>query len=109
MVSIMPGMEARAPERTDSSSGSLALPNCLPISVSRNFTPAKYFALNQREDSLATLLSESGASLGADGEARRHGNAQPTHLGQVGPLATEQVLHGGGAFGARAAKEVNEF
>ena len=40
MVSIMPGMEARAPERTDSSSGSSALPNCLPISVSKNFTPS---------------------------------------------------------------------
>ena len=41
MVSIMPGMEARAPERTESNSGSSALPNCLPISASTNFTPAR--------------------------------------------------------------------
>jgi hypothetical protein len=34
MVSIMPGIEARAPERTDSSSGSAASPKRLPISCS---------------------------------------------------------------------------
>src|SRR5665647_1793101 len=31
MVSIMPGMEARAPERTEISSGSAASPNFLPV------------------------------------------------------------------------------
>ena len=35
MVSIMPGMEARAPERTLISSGSAAAPNFLPVSASR--------------------------------------------------------------------------
>ena len=34
MVSIMPGIDARAPERTDSNSGSAASPNFLPISFS---------------------------------------------------------------------------
>jgi len=38
MVSIMPGMEARAPERTDSSRGSAALPKVLPISCSTKAT-----------------------------------------------------------------------
>jgi hypothetical protein len=33
-VSIMPGMEMAAPERTDTSSGSLASPSFLPISFS---------------------------------------------------------------------------
>ena len=33
------------------------------------------------------------AGLGGDGEARRHRQAQRGHLGEVGPLATEKVLH----------------
>ncbi len=39
MVSIMPGIEAREPERTDSSSGSAASPNRLPISPSTKAMP----------------------------------------------------------------------
>jgi len=34
MVSIMPGMERGAPERTETSSGSAASPNFLPTSFS---------------------------------------------------------------------------
>ena len=34
MVSIMPGMLSRAPERTDTSSGSRLLPNFLPTARS---------------------------------------------------------------------------
>ena len=40
IVSIMPGIDARAPERTDSSSGSSLLPKRLPISRSSWATPA---------------------------------------------------------------------
>ncbi len=44
MVSIMPGMEARAPERTDTSSGDLTSPNeaptAWPISASAASTSA---------------------------------------------------------------------
>ena len=36
----MPGMEARAPERTDSSSGSCASPKRRPICASTDFMPA---------------------------------------------------------------------
>ena len=34
MVSIMPGIDARAPERTETSSGFLASPNFLPADFS---------------------------------------------------------------------------
>ena len=34
MVSIIPGMDSRAPERTESSSGFLAAPSFLPTSFS---------------------------------------------------------------------------
>ncbi len=38
------------------------------------------------------------ACLGGDGEAGRDGQADPGHLGQVAPLATQQVTHGGVTF-----------
>ncbi len=34
MVSIMPGMDMAEPERTDTSSGLTAPPNCLPVCCS---------------------------------------------------------------------------
>ena len=37
MVSIMPGIEARAPERTDTSSGISLSPNFMPVSFSMFF------------------------------------------------------------------------
>ena len=53
IVSIMPGIEARAPERTDSSSGSAASPKRLPISFSTKATPC----------STSASISFSAASL----------------------------------------------
>ena len=44
IVSIMPGMEARAPERTETSSGTSGSPNFLPCSASRVATWAKISA-----------------------------------------------------------------
>ncbi|OPZ58522.1 MAG: hypothetical protein BWY87_01417 [Deltaproteobacteria bacterium ADurb.Bin510] len=59
---------------------------------------------------LAALIID-GADFGRDGEARRHRNAQVAHLGQVGALAAQQVLHVGLALGrgALAAKEIYIF
>ena len=39
MVSIMPGIDARAPDRTDNSRGSAGSPKRLPISPSTRATP----------------------------------------------------------------------
>ena len=50
-----------------------------------------------------------GADPGGDGEARRHGKAQIAHLGEIGALAAEQVLHLGAALGAAVAKAVDPF
>ncbi len=38
LVAIIPGMLARAPERTESSSGSAASPNFFPVACSMCFT-----------------------------------------------------------------------
>ncbi len=103
----MPGIDARAPERTDSSSGSAASPNVLPISCSTKATPCSTSASISFERVLLALLGEDGAGLGADGEARGHGDAQAAHLGQVGALAAEQVLHRRRALGARGAEQID--
>src|SRR5947207_2694155 len=50
-----------------------------------------------------------GADLGGDREARRHRQAEARHLGEVGALAAEQVLHVGPALGRAAAKAVDPF
>ncbi len=41
MVSIIPGMESRAPERTETRSGLVAEPNCLPCCFSSLATAAR--------------------------------------------------------------------
>jgi hypothetical protein len=93
MVSIMPGMESRAPERTETRSGR------------RIFGVAELFAhdfldlatrFHLRVEALgvgALVVVEIGADLGGDGEARRHGQADAAHLGEVCALAAQQRLH----------------
>ena len=47
------------------------------------------------------------AGLGGDGEARGDRERDERHVGEVGALAAEQVLHVGVAFGLAAAEEVD--
>ncbi len=47
------------------------------------------------------------AGLRGDGEAGGHGQAQRAHLGEVGPLAAEQVLHRGVAVRAAPAEGID--
>jgi hypothetical protein len=93
MVSIMPGIEARAPERTDSSSGSAALPKRLPICCSTKATPARTSASISRSAwSLPCSVNTVQASvlmvkpLGTV-MPRRHISAR------LAPLPPQQVLH----------------
>ena len=37
IVSIIPGIDALAPERTDTSNGLAGFPNCLPVILSNSF------------------------------------------------------------------------
>ena len=48
-----------------------------------------------------------GAERRGDGEARRHRQAQVGHLGEVRPLAAEQVLHAGAALRLATAEDVD--
>jgi len=46
MVSIMPGMENLAPERTDTSSGSAVEPSCLPVTASSPARAVMIWSMN---------------------------------------------------------------
>ena len=98
-VSIMPGIENLAPERTETSSGLSGSPKPLPERASTSCIASR--TSSQRP--VGQLLAGREvvvAGFGRDGEARRGRQAGEGHLGQAGALAAEQVLHGAVAFGA---------
>ena len=90
-MSIIPGIENLAPERTLTSSGSSGSPKRLPIVFSSLAHGLGHLGV----EAVGPAAVEVGAAgVGGDGEARRH--RQPEHrghLGQVGALAAEEVLH----------------
>ena len=90
-MSIIPGIENGAPDRTETSSGSEAAPSCLPIfgsSASRAAATSSIRPVGQR-----VAAGHVGvARLGRDREAGRHRQAEDGHLGEVGALAAEQEL-----------------
>ena len=49
------------------------------------------------------------ADLGRDREARRHGQPEARHLGEIGALAPEQRLHVGAAFRHARAEKIDPF
>ena len=63
--------------------------------------------LCQAVGQLAAVAVVGGAHLGGDGETRRHGQAEARHLGQIGALAAQQLLHVGGAIGLAGAEQIN--
>jgi hypothetical protein len=105
----MPGIDARAPERTDSSSGSAAIAECLVHLLFDERDSLQYFVFDQRQRAFLALFGEYGAGLGADREAGGDGDAQAAHLRQIGTLAAEQVLHRRPPVGARRAEQVYVF
>ena len=105
-VSIMPGIESRAPERQESSSGLVASPNLAPIDFSILLQGLGDLVL-QLGRVLPAVGVEVGADVGGEGEAGGHGQADVGHLGEVGALAAEQVLHVGPAVRLAAAEEVD--
>ena len=107
MVSIMPGIDARAPERTETSSGFVGSPNFAPTSLLHLARSRRRSRRRAPSGSFLPFVVEGGADLGGDGEAGRHRQADVGHLGEVGALAAEQVLHLRVAVGLAAAEEVD--
>ena len=98
----MPGIDSRAPERTETSSGSSGSPSCLPVG-GLEARERLVDLLVEPVGQLAAGLHVRDAGLGRDREARRHavGAEDARHLGDVRALAAEQVAHL-----ARALREV---
>ena len=91
-VSIMPGMEARAPERTETSSGMVSLAEASCPCAARCVSPLAPL----RGAATSTTASRPvrvilRTYLGGDGEARGDGDADEVHFGQVGALAAAAV------------------
>ena len=104
----MPGIEARAPERTETSKGLPGSPKLAPT-ILADIGQRRLDLVRQSLGILIVVAVKAGADLGGDGETGRHRQAEIGHLGEIGALAAEQRLHAGAAFGAAAAKAIDEF
>ena len=89
-MSIIPGIEIAAPERTETSSGSRSSPNPLPV------------RLLERRDVLVDLVVEArgdvtpgreirATCLRGDRESVRDRDAELRHLGEADPLPAEKL------------------
>ena len=107
-MSIMPGIEARAPERTETQQ------RIGGVAEHMAGLPAD---LRDRRVDLRGEIGriglavgvEVGADFGGDGEAGRHRQAERRHLVQIRALAAEQILHLPPSFGALGAEGIDPF
>ncbi len=88
----MPGIDTRAPERTETRSGSAGSPKRRPNSCSTSARAARASFLTRAAQPTPHLL-ELGTGLGGDGEARRHRYAEAGHLCETRALASEKLAH----------------
>ena len=96
-VSIIPGIENFAPERTETSSGSSA---CAELAAHRLLEGGRWVLdLGAQLGRLVAGVEVDLAGLGGDREAGRHREPEVGHLGEVGALAAQQVLHVPAALG----------
>ena len=88
----MPGIESRAPERTDDEQRVLQIAELLAHLLFDGRDAGLHLALELRR--IGALVGVVvGADLGRDREAGRHGQADAGHLGEVRALAAEERLH----------------
>ncbi len=105
MVSIMPGIESRAPERTDTkAAGSLMSPNFLPVMVSRGAVTPSCICPCRLAGIGALVGVVVGADLGGDREAGGHRQADAWHISaRLAPLPPSSFI---GALPSRLLAEV---
>ena len=102
----MPGIEARPPERTDTSSGFLRIAERLAGQLAD--VVERLLDLRLQFGGIGFVVRvEIGADRGRNGEARRHRQAEIGHLGEVGALAAEQVAQARLALGLAVAESVD--
>jgi hypothetical protein len=108
MVSIMPGIESRDPERTAKTSGIGEAAEAF----AENLFNARDGVVDLRVDFLRqgfAVLVEPGADLRGDGEAGRHRQPDAGHFREVRALAAEERLHLAVAVAAAVAEEINQL
>ena len=88
-MSIIPGIEIAAPERTETSSGSCASPKRLPVFSSRRASAVGDLLLEALGELLAGGLV-GAARVGRDREAAGDGDAELRHLREAAALASEE-------------------
>ena len=106
IVSIIPGIEERAPERTETSSGFVGSPKRLSASCS---SCASADSTSARMPSSDRAAREVGADRRLDREARRHRDAERGHLREARALAAERFLAEAGAFGHAVSEREDAF
>ena len=105
IVSIMPGIESRAPERTETSNGRSLSPSFFPTDFS-TFASAASTAASSAFGIGALVFGEVSADFGRDGETWRDRQTDACHLGEVGAFAAEERFHVAGAIGLAVAKVI---
>ena len=93
MVSIIPGIESRAPERTDTRSGLLRPPKLLP-ELTFDLFDCLQDGFRERRRVGSAVIVIVAAHFGAYGKSRRDGQTYGRHLREVCALTAEQVAHG---------------
>ena len=89
-MSIIPGIETAAPERTDTSSGSCGSPKRLPARSSSAAMCCVDLAVEAVGD-LAAAGHVGAARVGRDGEACRDRDPELRHLDEPDPLSAEEL------------------
>ena len=89
-MSIIPGIETAAPERTETSSGSCGSPKRLPVCSSRR-AEVPFDLLGEPVRELPAVRHVGAAGVRRDREAGRHRDAELRHLGEADALAAEQL------------------
>jgi hypothetical protein len=104
----MPGIETRAPERTDSSSGLSGSPktaSCDLANLDQRFGYSAFETIGH----VAAIVIVPDTGLRSDGQARRHRQAEMAHLGQVCALSAQEISIRSRAFRLPVAKSVDPF
>ena len=100
----MPGMEMRAPERTENSKGSFGSANFLPTMFDAFLN--LFFQIRGERFAVRIIIR---ANFGRNRKARGNGNSDSAHFSQVRTFAAQQISVGGITFGFSVAEFINPF
>jgi hypothetical protein len=90
----MPGIEARAPERTETSSGFFTSPNFIFMDFSTS-AQGRFDLFLQRVGVFPAIGVVMNADIRDNGETGGYRQAQIGHFGEIRALSAEQFLHRG--------------